>query len=709
MIPWYQRLTTKVVVIGAAFFAIICVLLWMHYSNEKSELIESNRNSTEHNAKFFKTTLLTFLLKTEQGGGLIDGFLEKTNAHMGYEAVRIVHSAAINFQYGEEEDEQPRNKLESRALLDGKPAFYEDENYFNYVLPIKAIKGCPKCHDLPGKPGVSIPVGYTLALAITRVPTAPMKDQLVLLRDESIKLLLAMALLIVAIALFLNRYITSPLAGMLRVIQKVTDGMLSERVKLKQSDEIGRLGENFNLMAEQLQKSFKSLENWNEQLQQEVARKTSKVREQANHIRSMRDHYMAIIDSAIRVIYTTDKNLIIDSVNAEWDTNKDSYKMKLGREDILGKNLLDFISGDEKDNYREIFQSILNNSGQSDEINRYNTEFKVKIDDKEKFFGLSISPLITSEGQTEGLVFVSYDISQRKRSEQMLRLEKEKLDGIMNAMGAGVSIIDENRKIIYTNRIMADTFGTEIIGRKCHEVITGNPEHCKDCMGVQTKDVSNMELKAESGRTYIAIHSPVMDIDGKKSMVEVLEDITYLKSMEENLRELTITDNLTGLFNRRHFIYKLDDEIARAKRQKTPLTLLFADIDKFKSYNDTYGHVEGDKCLAVIGEIVASSTRNHVDSGFRYGGEEFTVIMPGADVEIAKRIANRIRTTFEAHGFTPEVDGKTVEVHKTISIGVADFKPESGKGADQFIKMADDAMYRAKKAGGNRVEVDGKQ
>ena len=121
-------------------------------------------------------------------------------------------------------------------------------------------------------------------------------------------------------------------------------------------------------------------------------------------------------------------------------------------------------------------------------------------------------------------------------------------------------------------------------------------------------------------------------------------------SLIEKLKKLAITDGLTDLFNSRHFYSQLEVEIDRSNRYKPPLSLLLLDIDKFKIYNDTYGHLEGDKVLFRLGQIIKSCLRK-MDSAYRYGGEEFTVILPETGGKEALNVAQRIRTTIEAEKF----------------------------------------------------------
>jgi len=163
------------------------------------------------------------------------------------------------------------------------------------------------------------------------------------------------------------------------------------------------------------------------------------------------------------------------------------------------------------------------------------------------------------------------------------------------------------------------------------------------------------------------------------------------------LENLAITDGLTKLFNLRHFYNLLEIEIDRCRRYGHSIALLLLDIDNFKVYNDTYGHLEGDKVLVRIGQIIRSCLRT-MDSAFRYGGEEFTVILPETSAQEANNVANRIRTAVEYENFFP-VPGNVVTV--TISIGVTEYNNK--EPLSEFIKRADQAMYLSKEKGRNAI------
>jgi diguanylate cyclase (GGDEF)-like protein len=175
--------------------------------------------------------------------------------------------------------------------------------------------------------------------------------------------------------------------------------------------------------------------------------------------------------------------------------------------------------------------------------------------------------------------------------------------------------------------------------------------------------------------------------------------IAERRHMEKRLRELTLIDDLTKLFNSRHFFEQIQSEIDRATRYNHPLSLLLLDVDAFKRFNDTYGHLEGDKVLAKLGKIIQGCMRKN-DSGYRYGGDEFTVILPMTRGSEGVTVAERIRQEFGAAKFTPE-PGQDFKA--TVSIGITERQVD--EGWEGLTKRADKAMYVAKKKGGNQTRL----
>lgn len=177
-------------------------------------------------------------------------------------------------------------------------------------------------------------------------------------------------------------------------------------------------------------------------------------------------------------------------------------------------------------------------------------------------------------------------------------------------------------------------------------------------------------------------------------------DITPLKQAEEILRQESLRDPLTGLFNRRYMEEMLDREFHRAKRTSHPISIIMLDVDRFKQVNDTLGHAAGDALLHTLGNLLLGHVRG-TDIACRYGGDEFILILPGATLAIARQRAEKI--CLDARGLIVEPYGNLAKIF-SLSIGVAVF-PEQGATRDAIFLAADAALYAAKAAGRNQVVV----
>ena len=179
---------------------------------------------------------------------------------------------------------------------------------------------------------------------------------------------------------------------------------------------------------------------------------------------------------------------------------------------------------------------------------------------------------------------------------------------------------------------------------------------------------------------------------------------THIKIIDQmrTIELIGLIDPLTKISNRRGFENRLKVEWGRAHREGTPISFLIMDIDKFKNYNDTYGHQQGDVALKTFAEAASKTLMRAVDFAARWGGEEFVILLPGTDVEGAAGIAERVRENVEATVIYTE-DG--AETRITVSIGVNSIIPEDDSDVSDFISKADQALYKAKESGRNRFVI----
>lgn len=207
--------------------------------------------------------------------------------------------------------------------------------------------------------------------------------------------------------------------------------------------------------------------------------------------------------------------------------------------------------------------------------------------------------------------------------------------------------------------------------------------------------------KQRTGRLFIfrdITERKIGEIEIQKANKLLQEQLYEIKLLQTELRRQAIRDPLTDLYNRRYLEEFLEEEIARAEREGIPLSILMLDIDHFKSFNDDYGHRAGDAVLKGLAELMRSKTRSGEDIACRYGGEEFVIVMTDTTLAAAAVRAEQFRSGFEKMNIS--VGG--VDLSATLSVGVASF-PEHGTCSESVLHIADNALYKAKEIGRNRV------
>lgn len=298
-----------------------------------------------------------------------------------------------------------------------------------------------------------------------------------------------------------------------------------------------------------------------------------------------------------------------------------------------------------------------------------------------------------------------------KITENRLHESQELFRAIVENVGDLVAVLDTEGRRVYNSPSYRPLFRERDIRQGSSSFREIHPDdrdrireifHRTVMTGIGECAEFRFVLKDGSIRHMESDGRAIRDADGKVSKVVVVSrDITEMKRLEADLREMAATDMLTGLPNRRHFLAQLDQEMARVQRaQDHCASVLMIDIDFFKQVNDTFGHVTGDHALQHLATLMRQDLRK-IDSLGRIGGEEFGIILSNADLAAAEIFAERLRKTVVE---SPAMDeGRPIPL--TISIGVTEIKA-GDTSADDTLMRADRALYRAKELGRNQVTVE---
>ncbi|WEA26528.1 diguanylate cyclase [Rhizobium binxianense] len=345
----------------------------------------------------------------------------------------------------------------------------------------------------------------------------------------------------------------------------------------------------------------------------------------------------------------------------------------------------------------------------------------VEDNGRERWFVTSKIPLRNRHGDLIGLSGVTRDVTEKKRLIQQALDSKNVLSQAMTEMSDGLAMFNSEGRLVFCNDQYRAAFPRSADARQPGADIT-------DILRAVMRNGERIDVGPEAGEGWIETEAaqlflthdsemPMFDgrwlrqrtrLAADGSALVVVSDITAMKHSEERLTQLALkmkgladTDALTGIANRRVFDEAISEEFARARRAESALSLLLIDVDHFKAYNDTYGHLEGDNCLRMIGEVLCSIAKRPSDLAARFGGEEFAILLPGTDRDGALRLAKMLRSTLHRRAIPHRESSKTIV---TVSIGVAHMSDRFATSAE-LVEAADRALYAAKKHGRDRVEA----
>ncbi len=322
------------------------------------------------------------------------------------------------------------------------------------------------------------------------------------------------------------------------------------------------------------------------------------------------------------------------------------------------------------------------------------------------------------------------DITERKKVELALIRGREMVESVLRGLPVAVMVLNREHKVVHWNRAMENLTGLPasqmvdsdqpwrpfypsprpVLADLIIDMDWDGIKRLYGDKGLKRSRLIGGGLEGESyfpdlGDRYLYfLAAPILDQDCRVAgAVETLLDFSDKRRLEDKLRRLSVTDDLTGLYNQRSFYHTLAGKVEEARRYGTPLSLLLMDLDHFKSYNDRFGHLEGDRLLAACAGIIKQQVRSS-DLACRYGGEELVVLLPHTSLEEATVVAERIRRAVEELSITlgehrgPESKGRI-----TICVGVALYQEDMTM--EDLVRRADQAMYFAKERGRNRVVV----
>jgi diguanylate cyclase (GGDEF)-like protein/PAS domain S-box-containing protein len=391
--------------------------------------------------------------------------------------------------------------------------------------------------------------------------------------------------------------------------------------------------------------------------------------------------------------------------------------MKAGAaQNLVGRSDFDFYPGDTARRFRDDKEAVLAR-GEPATI-----EQRIDRDGSTIWLSTLKVPLRDRAGAVIGLLTHNRDITSRKRLEEAHAEAQERLAAALANMADALVMFDRDERLVLCNEqyraIFAKTADLRVPGTPLSTILRASIERHEE-VGIPPEEVDDW-IRRTCAALHVASEHEITLADGRRlrarvrpaadgASLSVISDVTAereaeraLSILNERLAAMARTDALTGLVNRRGFDEALAAEIARVRRAGTSVGLLLVDVDRFKAYNDTYGHPAGDACLKAVADCLKATLRRPGDVAARYGGEEFAAILPETTAAGVLHIAETLREAVAALAMEHKA---TDEGLVTVSAGVSTVTAEEAEldGAALLIQRADRALYHAKAGGRNRV------
>jgi diguanylate cyclase (GGDEF)-like protein/PAS domain S-box-containing protein len=344
-------------------------------------------------------------------------------------------------------------------------------------------------------------------------------------------------------------------------------------------------------------------------------------------------------------------------------------------------------------------------------------EGKVKFPKRELWLGTWFTPLKNDRGEVESILEVSRDITSRKVMEETLQEKERFLTSVFNSIQDGISVLDKDMRILRVNPTMERwyAYAMPLTGKKCYEAYHSRTSPCSICPTQRTFKTGEAAYEVVPKRGpkgtiigWLDLYSfPLIDVKTGKleGVIEYVRDITERKQAEDELwkmnkrlKELTVIDPHTGLYNHRYLEHIIDLEFHRCRRYNYPIAMTMVDIDYFQSINDVYGHKFGDLVLKQFAAILRRNTRRY-DTIVRYGGEEFVIISPGTAKYKISILGERLLNNITLHEF----GNKKRKVKLKVSIAVCSYPEDQVSCGMGMVEFVGRILNKVKEEGGNRV------
>lgn len=488
------------------------------------------------------------------------------------------------------------------------------------------------------------------------------------------------------VMIYLINDLVKPIKHLRNAMKRFSERDFMARSKIYSNDEMGELSSSFNQLADTIQGYNENLEKKIEDRTKELSHSLAKLEESREILKESKETLQAFFDAVYETMLLVDtegKVLLANAVVAK----------RLGKDltEILGTSIYDHLSDDVAAYRKEQYKNVVV------------TGIPVHFQDERAgmVFEQYCFPVFGVGGKVTGIAIFAREITEHIKAEMLLKESEERYRVLIEHSNDAVALVVGDYHV-YVNQKFLDMFGyennDEVVGKSPFMIV--HPDDQEMVTEYNKKRQAGEPvpakyefrgIKKDGTALYIEVSAAKTIYNGKPASLAYLRDVSERKRLEQQLQTMSLTDELTGLYNRRGFITLAEQQLKIAERAKKDMLLYFIDLDKMKQINDVFGHQEGDKALVEVTKILKEVFRESDIIG-RMGGDEFAVLVIDAPDEARNILTNRFHNILERHNSLETRNYKLL-----LSIGVARYNHEAHCSLDELIKEADTHMYEEKR------------